>query len=179
MANCVNYNCTDDLNDQVLLNCDDDMLGGASAVIFLACDHTVTDPSVAAQITDAIAAGKAWKYTDVAVSITKATAVKITPPAGCATEKVINYERSGTYKDGNVNSTNILNYDVLFKGAPLGGMIIYECGASRVTWINAKIQFEGDRLLPESNKEIQMFDASFNWLQPEMPTIHALPVGIF
>ena len=160
MANCINYNCADELGAQELLDCDGDNLGGASAVIFLACNHT-----------------------DVEIGIGKASAVKITPPSGCAVEKVINYNRSGTYRDGNVNSTNITNYNALFNGTPLGGMIIFECaandGVGQVTWIDSEVTFEGDRVLPVSQTEIQVFDATFMWINKYMPMIYAVPPGIF
>lgn len=179
MANCVDYNCSDALGDQILLDCDGDTLGGVSAVVFLECDHQLTNPSVAAQYTAEIAAGRAHLYEDVEISITKASPVKITPPAGCAVEKVINYDRAGTYRDGNVNSTNVENYNTLFSGKPLGGIIIFECKGDRVTWIDSEVRFEGDRLIPASQKEIQTFDGNFNWTSLTMPMIYDKPVGIF
>ena len=183
MANCINYNCADELGVQELLDCDGDNLGGASAVIFLACNHTITDPSDEAQIATNISNQTAWLYKDVEIGIGKASAVKITPPSGCAVEKVINYNRSGTYRDGNVNATNITNYNALFNGTPLGGMIIFECaandGVGQVTWIDAEVTFEGDRVLPVSQTEIQVFDATFMWINKYMPMIYAVPPGIF
>lgn len=183
MANCINYNCADELGTQELLDCDGDNLGGASAVVFLACNHQLTDPSNGTEIQAEISAGRAWLYKDVEIGIGKASAVKITPPSGCAVEKVINYNRSGTYRDGNVNATNITNYNALFNGTPLGGMIIFECAAKdgdgQVTWIDSEITFEGDRILPVSQTEIQVFDATFAWVSKTMPMIYNKPTGIF
>ena len=80
MANCINYNCADELGTQELLDCDGDNLGGASAVVFLACNHQLTDPSDGTEIQAEIDAGRAWLYKDVEIGIGKASAVKITPP---------------------------------------------------------------------------------------------------
>lgn len=183
MANCINYNC-DPLGNQTLNpDCGIELLGGISDVILLDCDHTITDPCNGAQVLANIASGQAILVENVKIGITAASPVTVDALIACNTARLVTYERSGTLIDGNVNANNVDFYNTLFGGRKLAGMILRECGqedtAPQVTWIDSQVEFTGDRLIPDNNKEFQRFEGTFTWTSRSMPTIHCEPVGVF
>lgn len=182
MANCINYNC-DDLQPHLLnQDCGDPLLGGLSDAVLFDCDHTVTDFTNGTQVLANIAAGKAWKVQNIKVGIPAGNPVEIDSLKACGTQTLVTYERTGTWVDGNVNNFNITDfYNPLFRGRSIGGMILKECGAgdSKVTLIDHEITFRGDRIIPDNNKELQKFEATFSWKSKDMNERINEPVGVF
>ncbi len=182
MANCVNYNC-DDLEPHVLNeNCGDPILGGGSDMVIFDCDHLVTDFTNGTQILAEIAANRAWIAENVKIGIPLPTPVEIDSLKACGTQTLVNYDRTGTLTDGNVNNFNIVDfYTPLLRGRSIGAMIINECGNpnSKVTLIDDEITFRGGRVLPNNNNELQMFDIIFSWKSKDEPTQINEPVGVF
>lgn len=81
--------------------------------------------------------------------------------------------------DGNVNASNVNFYTTLFSGQSFGGLIIRECGESRVTWIDDEVTWTGTRLLPENDNENQTFSGTFTWRNKAEPDIFDEPANIF
>ena len=179
MANCLNYNCDDLLDHQLNALCGEPILGGAKNLVFLDCDHQLTNPSSGTQINAEVAAGRARLVKNVTFDIPRASATKIESPIACSPDVIVNYDRTFNLVDGNVNDDNIDFYNVLISGRSIGGLIIQECGADQVTWIDDEIVFEGDRILPKTNKEFQRFEVTGSWLSKTMPHIYASPTGVF
>ena len=179
MANCLSYNCDPLIDHTINALCGEPILGGAKNLVFLDCDHLLTDPSSGTQINAEVAAGRAVLVKNVSLDIPRASATKIESPVACSPDVVVTYERSFNLVDGNVNDDNIDFYNTLFGGRSIGGLIIQECGANQVTWIDSEVVLEGDRVLPKSNKEFQRFEATGTWLNKNMPHIYASPVGVF
>lgn len=185
MANCINYNCSDPLGDHTLNDCGEELLGGGSGAVALECNHQLTDPSSAVQINAEIAAGRATLFKNVKIGLDAPSPVEVDSNIGCGSTKVVTYDRTGTWVDGNVNAANQDLYDNLFSGRQLGGLIIHECGTEetdtpKVTWIDASITFTGGRILPTGNNEFQRFEGAFKWRGlRSKSSIHNKPTGIF
>lgn len=71
----------------------------------------------------------------------------------------IGYDRTVTLKDGKVNAENVnfWNKMDIANGKILGGMVIHETNASRVTVIDEKLYVSGGRISPEA-LEAQRFE---------------------
>ena len=182
MANCINYNC-DDLQPHILNeDCGDPLLGGLSDAVLFDCDHLVTDFTNGTQVLAEIAANRAWLVENIKVGIPRGAPTEIDSFRACGTQTLVNYVRTGTWIDGNVNNFNIADfYNPLFRGRSIGAMILKECGNpnSKVTLIDSEITFRGDRIIPDNNNELQRFEADFTWKSKDMSEQINEPVGVF
>ena len=180
MANCIDYNCSD-LEDHVKNDCEDERQGGSDQMIILDCDHQLTDPSSAAEINAEIAAGRAKLVQNIKLGWDVPTAVTVDSNIAGRTPKVVNYDRTGQIMDGNVNQFTNTFWDSLNNGRAVGGMIVYESGngGDKVTWIDAAIQFQGGRTLPNTDTEFQRYEETFTWRSLTEPAIYDSPTGIF
>lgn len=178
MATCLDYGCADEIQAQLLNDCEQEVLGGASAAVVLPCGHTITDPSDGTAINALIASGDARLYENLKIGIDLPSAVEIESNIACRPPKRVTDERSGTWIDGNVNSNNVSAYDSL-KNNTIGGLIISECDSGKVTFINEPLSFSGGRILPPTDSEFQRFEMVFKWKSRTEPTIHDAPVGVF
>ncbi len=185
MANCINYNCTDDIGNHVPNTCGEELLGGSSQIILLECNSQLTDPSNGTQIAAEIAAGRANLLTNVKMSIAKPSPVEIDSNVACGSSVLVTYDRTGTIIDGNVNANNINFYNTVFGGRRFGGMILYLCGTeeanagAKVEWIDASITFTGGKVLPDMSNAFQRFEGDFKWRKKDGNMIYSKPVGIF
>ena len=87
---------------------------------------------------------------------------------GCVAEAPINYTRTATLKDPKVDANQVKFYDSV--GFFLGGMLIHECAAGRVSAIDATITLSGGRTSPEGD-ELQRFEKTATWKSVEEPKI--------
>lgn len=185
MADCIDYSCNDELGTQLLNLCGEELLGGSSAAVLLECNHQLTDPSSGTQIAAEIAAGRATLVRGIKVGIAKPTPIEVESNVACGTTKLVNYDRTGTLVDGNVNAANMTFYSKIFGGRTFGGMILFLCGTQEsengelVEWIDAAITFTGGKVLPTGNNEFQRFDGDFKWRKKTDNSLHYAPVGIF
>lgn len=184
MANCTNYGCDDALGDYVENACQEILLGGVDAVIFLECNHAITDPSNASQINAAIANGTATLVTGIKVSLDAPSPIEIETNRACSPTRVVNYNRSGTYKNDNVSAANVTFHQGIFSGRQFGGLILHECGTSsattpQITWIDRAISFTGGRIIPGNYNEQQRFEGAFKYLGLLDDDIYPVPAGIF
>lgn len=183
--NCLNYDCNDPLGNHLPNTCGEELLGGGGGALLLECDHQLTDPSSAIEIAAEIAAGRATLFENVKIGIDAASPIEVDSNVACGTTTLVNYDRTGTWIDGNVNSNNVTLYDKVFSGRTFGGLIIYQCGTAEaesgelVEWINSAIKFTGSKLLPNNNNEFQTFTGAFKWRKKTMPSLHTAPTGIF
>jgi hypothetical protein len=183
MANCVEYCNTSPIGTPDVIGCGNDPVGGMSAIIWLACNHTITDPSNSTQINSNISAGKAWLFQRVSVELTEPSPVTQESLVPCETEQLVTYDRELTYVNPNVNATNIAVHDKLFDGRSLGGALIYECGsdddtAYYVTWIDSTIRMTGGRVVPMKNTEFQKFSGKGKWRSKKNPMRYSAPTSV-
>lgn len=185
MANCIDYACNEDLGTHLQNLCGEELLGGSSAAIVLECNHQLTDPSNATQIAAEIAAGRATLITGIKVGIAKPSPVEVESNVSCGTSKLVTYDRTGTYVDGNVNPANQTFYSKMFGGRTFGGLILYLCGTLEsdngelVEWIDSAVTFTGGKVLPTGNNEFQRYESDFKWRKKAEASLHSAPLGIF
>jgi len=184
-ADCIDYSCNEVLGSQLLNICGEELLGGSSAFIFLECNHQLTDPSSATQIATEIAAGRATLVKNVKVGINKPSPIEVDSNVACGTSVLVNYDRTGSLVDGNVNNSNVTFYNKVFNGRSFGGLILYLCGTldskqgELVEWIDAAVTFTGGKVLPTGNNEFQRFEGDFKWRKRTGQSLHNAPAGIF
>lgn len=184
MYNCINYGCGDPLDDYNQNICDELIQGGLGAMIVLYCGSQITDPSSAAQINIELAAGRAKIIRGMMATIEAPTPIQIDPYVPCQTQTTVNYDRTGTYRNGNVSSGNDEFHNTLFAGKPFGGLILYNCssdssGNNWVDWIDEAVKFTGGKIIPANDNEAQRYEGTFAWRGINGPVRYAAPAGIF
>lgn len=185
MANCINYNCDDALDTYNESECGEELVGGSNAALFLECNTQLTDPSNATQVQAEIDAGRATLVTGASFSIEPPSPVTQDSIVPCRPPSVSTYNRTGIYKNPNINADNVIFHKPIFKGRKFGGIILYECGTegsingAQVTWIDSVVTFTGGRILPGTTTEKQRFEGTFSWIDQEDADIYAAPAGIF
>lgn len=185
MPNCLNYECDDVLGIHNPNECGEELLAGISGTLLLECNHQITDPSSAVQIAAEIAAGRATLLDGLMIGIDDPSPVMFTSNIVGGTEKPINYDRSGTMIDANVNANNITLYNNLLGGKVMGGAIQYlkgteeSTGGAKVLWIDASLTFSGGLPIKNNNDETMRFSTKFTWRKKDMPQMYSAPVGIF
>lgn len=180
MANCINYDCDDALGLHLLNDCGEEIQGGIKHAIILECNHAITDPSNATQVQAALDDGTATIFKNLKVGIGAASPIMVASNVSCSTDKLVNYDRTLSWMDGNVNEQNIDNvYNNLLNGQSKGGVILYECGSGKVTWIDDEIKWTGSRIVPDTDNEFQRFECTGTWRSKYEPLIYDAPPGIF
>lgn len=178
MADCIDFNCPA-LPSHTLSDCGEIATGGVSAALLVKCGIDITDPSDDVEIDALILAGDAIVVSNIKVGVDAASPIEIDPVVSCAPPKIVNYDRTGTWLDANVNAANVTFYNDTLIDRSFGGMLLYECGQDMVTYINAEIIFSGSRVIPNDSNDAQRFEASFKWKSKQEGTIHAAPAGVF
>lgn len=183
MATCSSYNCLSlGSYNSTLDNCSTFRTGGTSAVVLLACDHQITDPTDGAAILAEIAAGRAWLVENVKVGISAGTPVTVDPITACGTAKVIKNTYTGTIYDAKVDATNNDFWNQLTNGYVIGGMILNVCGtdglADIAIYVDAEISFSGGLVQPDVNTELIRFEVSFTWNSVGYDVVTA-PTGVW
>jgi hypothetical protein len=178
MADCTDFGCSA-LLDHTLSDCGEIATGGIDAALFIKCGITVADPSDDVEITALIVAGDAKVVKGVKIGVDAASPIEIDPVISCAPPKIVNYDRTGTIFDANVNTANVTFYNDILIDRSFGGVIFRECGEGRVTYVDAEIILNGSRIIPNDSNEAQRWEATFKWKSKTEGTIHAEPAGIF
>lgn len=185
MANCLNYECNEELEDHLPNECSEIVLGGSKDAIFLECNHQLTDPSSASQINAEIAAGRAKLVREVKIGFDAPSPVNIDSPTGTGPQILINYDRTGTILDANVNENNVDFYNTVFAGRKFGGLILHNTSTvdtdlgEKVWFIDAQITFTGGPILPNVDNDYQRFEGTYAWRKLTSATLHDAPTGIF
>ena len=184
-GNCLNYECVEELGEHLPNECGEELLGGGSGVVLFECNTHLTDPTDAAQILAEIAAGRATLVDGVKVGLDLASPILVDSNLVGATQTLVNYDRSGTLTDGNVNANNVALYDKIGGGRKFGGMLINIKGTedslvgTQAFYINAAVQFTGGLPMKNNNDEIMTFQYIFKWRKKTMQSLAAAPAGIF
>lgn len=163
-------------------DCAEEVLGGQDQMVLLDCDHQLTDPSNGTQLNAEITAGRAILIKNVKVGMDAASPVELDSNIANRTPTLVNYDRSLSYIDGNINNHNVNTfYPTWFNGRTLGGIIIYENGndTKAVTWINKPCRATGSRIIPPDNNEFQRFEGTIKWRSIDEPRRYAAPTGVF
>lgn len=192
MANCINLCTTDPLGDYELPECTNDPVGGMSAVIWLECDHTLTEAdfdgdktTLGTKINAEITAGRAHLVERCSFTFEAASEVTTDSLVPCEVASLVTYERSGNYLNPNITATNITFHNGLFDGRNFGGIITYECGyddsteQKYISWVDASVKVTGSRIVPGANTEFQRFEGVAKWKAKYNPMRYEMPIGVF
>lgn len=168
MATCPPYQCYDsweDLLDDSL--CLTRQVGGISSAIVLKCDvlkaDVVTDADDEvldeAKIAQLLLDDRAKLITGIQVTINEPSPLNAPSGDPCKGESPVNYDRSLTWTDINVNRARQRFYNSInaVKGFPIGGLLLKHCADEMVTGIFADVSLSGGRTSPEQSAEIQQF----------------------
>lgn len=180
MSTSCNLLCDEELGTYTENECQESVPGGSNQAIFLLCGHNITDASSYAQVHAAIVAETAILVQGASFGIPAASPNKITTKVPCRSDTLLNYNRTFTYYNPNVSVVNSAFHDKAFSGlVKFQGLIIYECGADQVTFIDEPFLFTGNRVLTESEKEEQYYQGVGEWVSRTDPQITAVPLTIF
>ena len=146
---------------------------GMDAVYFfkpgiVAADYTTTVGDVTtvdvADIQALIDSGDAKLVLGLRIGIDAPSAVTGDSFVACTTETVITYTRTMTYKDRKVDAAGVKFYNSInsASGFVIGGMLVHECAANRITIIDEIMTWQGGRISPEGD-ELQRFEATVSW----------------
>ena len=170
---CPSYYCGDEWEDITSALCPDRKNGGIAFAILLRCgveeadlvddgDPTALDLAKVQALLDGNDA-KALPFIQATIDAPSAVTATVYDP--CNPEQTINYDRTLTIVDPNVNEVrrkfwSSVNSANLFAN---GGALLYECDAERWTWIPKQMSIAGGRVSPENNSELQRFELTATW----------------
>ena len=174
---CPSYYCGDEWDDITSALCAERKNGGISLMVLLRCgvveadlvddgDSTALD---LAKVQALIDGNDAKVLPFIQVTIDAPSPVTATVYDPCNPEQTINYDRTLTIVDPNVNEVrrrfwSSVNSANLFAN---GGALLYECDAERWTWIPQTMSIAGGRISPENNGELQRFEMTATYRDPD------------
>lgn len=184
MANCLNYNCAE-LPDysETIASCGSKIrLSGASNLILIECGtNEISNPSSAAEINAALAAGWATLVSNIRIGFGDPSPISQDPITSCSTAITINYARSIVSKDYKVVAENTAFWNAA-KRRSFAQMIIFECGTDGlpdlVSFIDDEITVDSKRVFADSNDQAQYYDIVFNYKSYDDPAQYDAPVGV-
>lgn len=184
MANCLNYNCAE-LPDysETIASCGSKIrLSGASNLILIECGtNEISNPSSAAEINAALAAGWATLVSNIRIGFGDPSPISQDPITSCSTAITINYTRSIVSKDYKVVAENTAFWNAA-KRRSFAQMIIFECGtdglSDLVSFIDDEITVDSKRVFADSNDQAQYYDIVFNYKSYDDPAQYDAPVGV-
>jgi len=185
MANCISYDCQDEIGVYAQNDCGEELLAGISGMLLLECNHQLTNPSSAVEIAAEIAAGRATLVDGIKVGFDAPSPVQVDSNTVGATQKLVTYNRQGTLIDGNVSIANNTFYNKVLGGRIFGGAIFYIKGTEEstagalVAWVDAALNFNGGLPIKNNNDENMTYQGTFTWRKKDMPILAAAPSGIF
>lgn len=180
----MNYNCTEDLVDQVLNDCGEKVEGGIPEMIIFDCGHEPTDPSDETEITAIIAAGNAVHVKEIKGGIDAGSPIKPESMVSGRPAKVSVYEFTGTFIDANVNTQSAAFYRSInsVNGRTIGAILASTTGDPALAYYIKPpkgIVFEGSGVIPNDNDNFTHYAMSFMYRAKEAFDVVTAPSGIF
>lgn len=176
MAIC-DYNCTA-LGDHERLSCEK-KFGGFDAFAVVECDHEITDWTNATQWNTEIAADRITLVKGIKGMFPEPSAIENESLIGCGRQnEVDSYDRTFTWRDGNVSQDNIDFYNSL---KPRHTYIVgYNCTEDEI-WVNdfSKTDWNIRLMGPENKTEKSHFLGTAAWVDLDDVDIYTAPAGIF
>jgi hypothetical protein len=183
MATCTSYNC-DALGsyNSTLDNCSVFRTGGTSALVFLDCDHQITDPTSGVQILAEIAAGRGWLVENLKVGFQAGSPVTVDPVVSCGTSRVVKNTYTMSIFDAKVDATNNDFWNQLANGYVIGGLIANICPtdglADIAIYVDSEISFQGGLVSEDVNTGLIRFEMTATWQSVGYDVITA-PTGVW
>jgi len=183
MADCPSYCAGADFPAYPAATCNTKFRGGVPQAVLIGCNNSVDpdSPTLAADINALISAGNAALLTNLKINIDAPSPITGPSLVGCVSDTLISNDHTITFIDRNVTQDTVDYYnDILANfGGEIGGMIIYECDADRITYYNMALSMSGGRVVPDQNTDLQRFEWSFAGRSLLLPVIRDTPAGVF
>lgn len=141
-----------------------------------------TDPSNASEVQALIDSGDAVLLQGLKVGVPEATPITSPSMRSCSPEVTINYDRTITIIDANVEPGNVEFYNSLNNstGFEAAGVLLYQCDADRCQFIDEPINFTGSLIVPDDNNDQpQHFSFTGKWKKKGDALIVDAPANIF
>lgn len=119
-------------------------------------------------------AGDATIITGVQMSIEPPTAITVPTYRACDVEnRPVGYDRVLNLKDPKVSAQNVSFYNSInaVNNVILGGALLLECNADRITYVDAAIRATGGRVSPEA-LDAQRFEFTLSYRQNDDAPIY-------
>lgn len=182
MANCPPSGCFDnwaDLGEADL--CFSRKPAGINQAIIFKCgvvredivDDVDNDKLDEDKIDALITAGDAKYVPGVQITINAPSALNAPSGNPCIGETAINYDRSLTWQDFNVNRNRNEFYNSInaAKGFPIGGVLLKHCAENQITYIEGDVKFNGGLQSPEQSSDAQFFEFDVTWRNVDNPEL--------
>lgn len=182
MAQCA-YNCdTLPSYNSTLAGCTLTRSGGSSNVVFLGCDHGITDFTDGTQINDAIDAGNAWLVQNVKIGHAKGSPNTVDPVTSCGTQRVLNNTYTFTLFDAKVNEENADFWNTVTAGYIFEGAIFSVCTTTGQTDIalvtESQVSVSGSLVNPDVKTDNIRFELDGTWTGDGLAVV-AAPTGVW
>lgn len=184
MAGCNSYYCND-LEEQVLTPCGENLPGGADQAVVFACGSEPTDPTDGVEIAAIIAAGNAVLFQNIKCGIAKPTAQDGTALVAGQEARTQTYQRTGTWMDGNVNANSDTAYEAINNatgqrvGAILWHLAEQDAGLSLYANPYGGIAFKGGKNVPDDTAEPIRYEYDLSWRSKTDVQVVTTPSGVF
>lgn len=184
MANCPSYCAGSDFPEYPTgIGCNTKFTGGVPQAVLIGCNNSVDpdSPTLGADINALITGGNAALLSNLKINVDAPSAVTGPSFVGCVPDTFITSDHTITFIDRNVTEGTVDYYnDILSNfGGEIGGMILYECGADRITYYDMALSMSGGRVIPEQDNDLQRFEWTFTGRSPLLPVIRDTPAGVF
>lgn len=181
MANCPSYDCGQDFPSYVMSGCTTKYKGGSNASVIIRCGYEVADPSDGTEINALIDAGNAAAISNLKINWDAPSAVTTPSYVGCVPDTLATQDWSMTFIDRNVTAEASEFYGALIRdfGGEIGGIIVRDCGAGRVHYINEAITMSGGPVMPDQDTDIQRYELTLNWRSDDFPEIASSPADVW
>jgi len=157
------YPCPNDWLDYEEDDCANFASGMSAVILFkpgvVAADIFTTNLVDTTKIQALVDSGDAKILTGIQMSIEAPTPVTAPEYVGCLPDSVVTYDRTYLLKDKKVTPANVKYYNSTnaSNGFKVGSMLIYECSADRISYVDTTLTMVGGRISPEG-AERQRFE---------------------
>jgi len=173
--------CANGLVSYVNPDCEVNYAGGIRDIIIFQTELPA-DPSNESDVQALLDSGDAVKLSAIKVGIPEPSPITSPSMRSCSPEVTVNYDRTITIIDANVEPGNVDFYNSLNNstGFEAEGVLLAECDADRCTFIDKPINFTGGRIVPDDNNDQpQHFSYTGKWKAKGDSAIVDTPPNIF
>ena len=185
MAYCLTYNCGSEWEDYLPGECGQTFLGGMGAAILFRCgvntDEVLTANEVdETKVSALLLSGDAKLVTGIRLSMDAPSPVTSDSFLACQGDVTTTYDRTIPWQDRNVTPENVLFYNSInaASGFQVGGALIRECDAERITYVDSVMTFNGGRISPQG-AEMQRFEFTVSYRAKGDAPIYPDVPGLF
>jgi hypothetical protein len=101
------------------------------------------------------------------IQVTLNAPSELSAPSGnpCIGEAPINYDRSLTWQDFNINRNRSEFYDSInaVNGFPIGGLLLLHCEENMISYVESDVRFSGGRQSPEQSSDAAFYEFNVTW----------------